>query len=335
MATNDFLTIAGGGGAFVETQATFAADSSVLANGFPAGILTKEKLNKAIRQSSIMSAVLAQFIADISGANSVDDGTTATLLANLKKSTQSTVAGSILNLLMSVTAASASATLTADEIILETALGGSVKKLSSFNKTINLATTGAGGMDTGTAPVSGFVGLYAIYNPTTDTAALLAVNASTSKPAIYGGANMPSGYTFSALISVWPTNGSGQFVVGLQVDKKIGLLSAIAADHVVIAGTYTSISISALVPANAKSINGTMQVEALSSGATGNLNTYYASDANGTNEKTCGIAKASASGFATSSPYDLILTNQTIYYKLISAGITGTTTTLTISGYSI
>ena len=84
MATNDFLTIAGGGGAFVETQAIFAADAAVLANGFPAGILTKEKLNKAIRQHSIMSAVLAQFIADRSGANSVDDGTTATLLANLK-----------------------------------------------------------------------------------------------------------------------------------------------------------------------------------------------------------------------------------------------------------
>ncbi|RQZ27474.1 hypothetical protein DIE16_31370 [Burkholderia sp. Bp9090] len=36
------------------------------------------------RQSSIMSAVLAQFISDRTGQNAVDDGTTATLLANLK-----------------------------------------------------------------------------------------------------------------------------------------------------------------------------------------------------------------------------------------------------------
>ena len=84
-ATNDFLPIATGGGAYVETQATFAADTAVQANGFPAGILTKEKLNKVVRQSSIMASVLAQFIAQQTGSNSVDDGTTATLLANLGK----------------------------------------------------------------------------------------------------------------------------------------------------------------------------------------------------------------------------------------------------------
>lgn len=80
---NDFLPIATGGGAFVETQATFAADSAVLANGFPAGILTKEKLNKVVRQSSIMSSVVAQFLNQQTGQNIVDDGTTATLLAQL------------------------------------------------------------------------------------------------------------------------------------------------------------------------------------------------------------------------------------------------------------
>jgi hypothetical protein len=80
------------------------------------------------------------------------------------------------------------------------------------NKTVNLATTGAGGMDSGAAPNNGFVAIYAIYNPTTGASALLARNATAAaQPTVYGGANMPAGYTASALISVWPTNASGQF----------------------------------------------------------------------------------------------------------------------------
>ncbi|WP_429555074.1 gp53-like domain-containing protein [Paraburkholderia sp. MM5477-R1] len=41
-------------------------------------------MNKVWRQSSIISAVLAQFICDRTGQPAIDDGTTATLLANLK-----------------------------------------------------------------------------------------------------------------------------------------------------------------------------------------------------------------------------------------------------------
>ena len=48
---------------------------------------------------------------------------------------------------MSIATASATATFTADEIIVETALGGTQYRLSSFNKTINLGVVGAGGMD--------------------------------------------------------------------------------------------------------------------------------------------------------------------------------------------
>ncbi|CNC79856.1 MULTISPECIES: hypothetical protein [Yersinia] len=83
------------------------------------------------------------------------------------------VIGTSRNAKMSVTAASATVTFTADELIVQTALGGLQYKLSSFNKAINLATVGVGGMDIGTAPVSGFVALYAIYNPTTQASACL------------------------------------------------------------------------------------------------------------------------------------------------------------------
>ena len=83
MASNDFLVFAGGGAANVVSQAVYAASSWII-NGFSSGTAASNQLNKVWRQSSIISTVIAQYIADISGANSVDDGTTATLLANFK-----------------------------------------------------------------------------------------------------------------------------------------------------------------------------------------------------------------------------------------------------------
>lgn len=82
MATNDFLPFATAGGANVVTQAAYAA-LPALSTGYQAGVAASNQLNKTWRQSSIMAAVLAQFAADYSGQNSVDDGTTATLEANL------------------------------------------------------------------------------------------------------------------------------------------------------------------------------------------------------------------------------------------------------------
>jgi hypothetical protein len=171
------------------------------------------------------------------------------------------VVGSVRNLAMSVTAASATATLTADEIIVETALGGVRYCLSSFNKTINLATTGAGGMDTGAAPVNGYVALYAIYNPTTGTSALLAKNATSVAPSsVYSGANMPAGYTASALVSIWPTSASSLFQAAFQQDRSIdvGQVQALATNSIV--GTPTALSLAAVVPPGARSFDGMMQI---------------------------------------------------------------------------
>jgi len=178
---------------------------------------------------------------------------------NILSSTKRSVIGSMRNAKMALTSASASATFTADEIIVESALGGVSYQLSSFSKTINLATTGAGGMDTGSAPVSGFVALYAIYNPATATANILAQDTSSIvAPEVYGGSNMPSGYTASALISVWGTNSSRQFVVGTQRDRMVvfveQLASSITSDaSVTLAGSF---SIASIVPKNAYSILG-------------------------------------------------------------------------------
>ncbi|MBY4733998.1 phage tail protein [Cupriavidus pauculus] len=82
---NDFLVFGGGAGANVISQVTYSGLAARTA-GFSSGVAQSAQLNKVWRQSSIMAAVLAQFISDRSGQDVLDDGTTATILANLKAS---------------------------------------------------------------------------------------------------------------------------------------------------------------------------------------------------------------------------------------------------------
>ncbi|PVZ56576.1 phage tail protein [Pseudomonas sp. B1(2018)] len=172
---------------------------------------------------------------------------------------QSTVVvGETRNGRMSVAAASATATYSADEVVVKTDLGGQALQISGFSQTINLATTGTNGMDTGLAPVSGYVAIYVI-STIGGVARLLGVNATSAvAPEIYAGANMPSGYVASALVSVVPTNASRQFKVFSQIDRSISLPGA----QVFSGGTgglsLQSFSLAAAVPFNAISISGNL-----------------------------------------------------------------------------
>jgi len=332
---NDFLPFAAAPGANVLSQSAYAASSAVN-TGFQAGVAQSAALNKVWRQGSIIAAVVAQFIADCTGQNVIDDGTTAAVLANLKQAVANQsidVVGSMRNAKMNVSTASASATFTADQIIVGTALNGFRYSVASYSENINLATTGAGGMDTGTAPVSGFVALYAIYNPTSGTASILATNATSSAaPTIYGGANMPSGYTASALIGIWPTNGTKQFVTGIQRDRSFGGKGAIAFTTTTQESTPTAVSISSLAPLNAVSCLGVM-ILANTTANTGNSCSIN-SDANTSGQQSFGTYIASANGSVT-SPFSGLLfsTPQTIYYTLnTNAGTV--TLSVAINGYS-
>lgn len=237
------------------------------------------------------------------------------------------VVGAARNVKMAVSAASALATLTADEIVVETVLGGAAYRLVGFNKTINLATTGAGGMDTGSAPASGYVALYAIYNPTTKTSALLAVNATSSAvPNVYGGANMPAGYTASALLSVWPTNASSQFTIGAQRDRKIAR-SAVAVFNAVSA-SFTSASLSAAVPPNAISVGGIFHCITNTAGG-GTLD--LASDISGSGFQSTGVGGVTNTGVSGTFENLPIVTQQTFYYRTLNMG----SADATVTSYSI
>lgn len=226
--------------------------------------------------------------------------------------------GDRVNLVANITAASASATFNADQIVVATALNGLTYRLNSFSKAINLATTGAGGMDTGTAVVNGYVAIYAIYNPATQVSALLGVNEPVGKaPEIYGGANMPAGYTASALLTVLPTNASSQFKIAYIKDRRV-CESDVTAVSTSAGVTLALLSIATSVPKSALTVSGSIAAAATSgSGGASIVISGFST----------GLASQAVAGFSTSPngcqcPFrDLPLpTAQTVWYTTALAG---------------
>lgn len=236
-------------------------------------------------------------------------------LSNLQlRESFSGVVGQSRNARMSVAAASATATFSADELIVEDS-GGRQYRVTSFSKVINLATTGAGGMDTGVVPATGFVALYAIYNPTTSTSALLAVDTtSTTAPEIYGGANMPAGFTASALVSIWRV-ASGKFIVGEQRGRDISIIDVNAVTTTTTTSSLTAISVASAIPKNAKSVAGWAGTQ--STGPSTTQSIRIAGSVQIVGMRLIQVNSATA----INAPYTLpILTEQTIYYSNETAG---------------
>ncbi|MBS9422297.1 phage tail protein [Photorhabdus caribbeanensis] len=82
MAKNEFLTFGIAEGANVLSNEEYAALAARV-NGFSAGVAKSRELNKAWRQSSIITHILADFIAKESGKDVLDNGDINALKSNL------------------------------------------------------------------------------------------------------------------------------------------------------------------------------------------------------------------------------------------------------------
>lgn len=87
MPTNDFLPFATAGGANVLSQSDYDAAAARSA-GVIAGTASSALANKSWRQSSIMAAVLGQFIGDYGALDALDDGDVADLVRDFARSIQ-------------------------------------------------------------------------------------------------------------------------------------------------------------------------------------------------------------------------------------------------------
>lgn len=80
MATNDFLPFAAAGGANVLAQADWLALAARL-SGYTAGVANSAQINKGLRQSAAMAAMIGQFINTRGGVDALDNGDIAALRA--------------------------------------------------------------------------------------------------------------------------------------------------------------------------------------------------------------------------------------------------------------
>lgn len=96
MATNNFKPFGNAAGANVISQADYEA-LAALASGFTAGKASSAQINKVLRQSTVMAYVLAQFISDSASVDVLDNGSPASILANLKSAITSLTTGRLLN----------------------------------------------------------------------------------------------------------------------------------------------------------------------------------------------------------------------------------------------
>lgn len=99
MPTIEFLPVAASAAANVDTQAGYAG-STYQTNGLQPGMALSVQLNKALRQGTVMAAVIANFISSVLSANVLDSGyanaaaEVAALLAQLKSAIQAYAAAS-------------------------------------------------------------------------------------------------------------------------------------------------------------------------------------------------------------------------------------------------
>lgn len=231
--------------------------------------------------------------------------------------------GACRNVAMGLAVASTSASWAADEFLVKAALGGNALMLKSLSLAFNGTTTGAGGMDAGAVPTNGFLGVYVIAG-LGKANALLGVNASAaSKLAeVYAGANMPTGYTHSALISIVPTNASAQIAPCYQEDRLVGFPAGTAANGAGITGG--TISFPTIVPFNAKTIGGGISLTTSNAG-TAAVNWFSRNTQSG----GAALSFNSSAAFGTSITYD--------NFPLVApqAAFISTTGGATISNYNI
>lgn len=197
--------------------------------------------------------------------------------------------------------------------------GGAARRLTNVNLTVDIATAGADGLDTGTETAFVWYYLHAIYNATLSSqAGLLSLSADSPM--------LPNGYTYSGLVGAIRNDGAGDFVPVHQRGRD-AITQRNTPLNAGTATTYTAVSLGNAIPAIATGARGYLTVDRTAGSAAVDL--YAAAEGAGT-AATLGEERASlasgVTGFA-SAPWDLTLkTAQQILYRVAGTSARGSIT---------
>ena len=173
-------------GRLVASELTISA--SVDASGITDGTIAEVKLDAALVAK--INGALQKSGGTMTGAIVLPGNASSALEAVPLQQLGSASAFSFSALTLSATGANANVAITANEILLRAA-SGAAHVMSSVSLTINTASTGANGLDTGTLSISTWYAVWVIWNGTT-TAGLISLSATAP--------TLPSGYTHKARV---------------------------------------------------------------------------------------------------------------------------------------
>lgn len=150
--------------------------------------------------------------------------------------------------------------IAADQLVLQNA-AGLTAKISAVGCAINISTNAftanSGGMDSvaSESPISQWISVWGIYNPTTQTQSCLG-SLSPTAPIL------PSGYTFAARFGWMLTDGSANLLRTLQNGRRAHYVVVVASNTASLpqlasgstSGAWTAKSVSAFVPPTASEV---------------------------------------------------------------------------------
>lgn len=160
---------------------------------------------------------------------------------------------------------------------------GNPKRFTSLNETLNIANSGANGLDTGSEANSTWYYIHAI-GKTDDTLDGLFSTSATAP-------TLPSGYTYSGLLGAIYNNSSGDLIRVLQR----GRVATRETTNVLLGGTqtnYTAVSLTAAIPLIATAV--VVTITAVSTSGTNIVSMLVAPDGSTTTSTYGGDASVSA-----------------------------------------
>lgn len=128
---------------------------------------------------------------------------------HLVGATPGTMTGIVRNLLVTRIASNQVRVQGAEAVLISKFGSGVIRHRASFNVTASLATSGAGGLDTGSATASKLYYIWLISNGTTIAALLSTSSSSPTMPGGYGFRSLVSGMYFSSGSSFVPATQEG------------------------------------------------------------------------------------------------------------------------------